>query len=159
MTTEQQKLMPELLDGAAAHHHEAIADALEALRDRLGKDALSVEEWNALVGSASHHKIEAWRRNTRSTTPPSAGKYQELVEKLGRTRDLINGYEMGEVIGNATEAADAIRTLIAERERLREALTDWRNSWLCPVGPFDADRLLRLTDSILELTPIAGEYE
>lgn len=50
------------------------------------------------------------------------------------------------------EAADEI-------EALKDALMDWRNSWLCPVGHFDADRLLRRTDYVLGISPIAGEYE
>lgn len=55
-----------LLDQAAAHDHHETADQLEALRVRLGRDGLSVDEWNALVGAASHLRIEGWRRERRA---------------------------------------------------------------------------------------------
>lgn len=57
------------------------------------------------------------------------------------------------------EAAAALEAAVEEIERLRELLRDWRNSWLCPVGPFDADRLLDATDTVLGITPILGERD
>lgn len=55
-----------LLHRAAAVHHRETATALEDLRDRLGRDGTSMEEWNGLVSSASHHRLESWRRDCAS---------------------------------------------------------------------------------------------
>lgn len=64
------------------------------------------------------------------------------------------GYDAGK-----REIVGTIERLSADNAMLREALHDWRNSWLCPVGHFDGQRLLRVTDSVLRLTPIIGEYD
>lgn len=56
----------ELLDEFAIHEHEKIAEALDALRDRLGRDNLSMNEWNALVSAASDERLAAWRRRERA---------------------------------------------------------------------------------------------
>jgi hypothetical protein len=55
-----------LLHRAAAVHHRETATALEDLRERLGRDGTSMEEWNGLVSSASHHRLESWRRDCAS---------------------------------------------------------------------------------------------
>lgn len=55
-----------LLHRAAAIHHRETATALEDLRDRLGRDGTSMGEWNGLVSSAHHHRVESWRRDCAS---------------------------------------------------------------------------------------------
>jgi hypothetical protein len=65
--TQSREELLRLLDEAASSEHLNIAKALDALRENLGRDGLSVEEWNALVGSAFFHRAEASRRqNTRA---------------------------------------------------------------------------------------------
>lgn len=63
---ERRESLSTLLHRAAAVHHRETATALEDLRERLGRDGLSVEEWNGLVSSASHHRIESWRRDMKA---------------------------------------------------------------------------------------------
>lgn len=52
-----------MLDRMAAIDHRRTATVLEDLRDRLGRDGTSMDEWNALITSASHHRLESWRRD------------------------------------------------------------------------------------------------
>jgi len=52
-----------LLPRMAAIDHRRTATVLEDLRDRLGQNGTSMDEWNALVSSASHHRLESWRRD------------------------------------------------------------------------------------------------
>jgi hypothetical protein len=52
-----------LLHRMAAIDHRRTATVLEDLRDRLGQNGTSMDEWNALVSSASHHRLESWRRD------------------------------------------------------------------------------------------------
>lgn len=49
-----------------AHYYRETAGLLEGLRDRLGKDAMSREEWNALGGAAIELRIAAWRKDGRN---------------------------------------------------------------------------------------------
>lgn len=70
-----------LLHRAAALSHRQTATALEALRARLGRDGLSMDEWNALVGSASHHRMESCRRDRLAgSTVEEAAKL--MMEKV-----------------------------------------------------------------------------
>ncbi len=65
----EAKQFGKLLDEFVAHDHRKTADHLEEIRLRLGLDGLSMGEWNALVGAASHLRVEAWRREDRAQTP------------------------------------------------------------------------------------------
>ena len=51
-----------LLDEVAGHELSKTADQLDALRVRMCRDKLSVDEWNALVGAACYLRVEASRR-------------------------------------------------------------------------------------------------
>lgn len=51
-----------LLHHFAAESHRKVAGDLESLRNRLGRNALSMDEWNALVEAAAFLSIEASRR-------------------------------------------------------------------------------------------------
>lgn len=68
-----------LLHRAAAIDHRRTATVLEELRDRLGRDGTSMDEWNALITSASHHRLESWRRDRAagSTDDEAATAMQE----------------------------------------------------------------------------------
>lgn len=59
----------DLLDKAAAHDHRRTAENLDILRDRIGRNNLSVDEWNALITASQHLRVEAWRREKRSDRP------------------------------------------------------------------------------------------
>ena len=51
-----------LLDQFAVDHYHQTALHLEALRVRLGRDGLDMNEWNALIHAASFLTVEATRR-------------------------------------------------------------------------------------------------
>ena len=68
----------------------------------------------------------------RSTTPPSAGEYQDVIAGLEALSLIVGGEESAFV----DKAADAIRTLIArEEEQKREWAFVWK--WIERAG-FDA---------------------
>lgn len=52
-----------LLHRMAAIDHRRTATVLEEMRERLGRNGTSMDEWNALITSASHHRLESWRRD------------------------------------------------------------------------------------------------
>lgn len=76
-----------LLDKAAVVEYTKTADVLDALWNRLGRDGLSMEEWNALCGAVHFMRIEAARRNTRpalsSPAPDAVEDAMEDVFKAG----------------------------------------------------------------------------
>jgi len=77
--SDNKRSLAELLDEFAAHEHRQTAERLGALRTRLGRDGLSVDEWNALVGAASHLHVEAARREGKfrfHPSPPDEGLSQ-----------------------------------------------------------------------------------
>jgi hypothetical protein len=61
-----------MLDTAAAEHHAQTADRLEGLLRRLGRDGLSVEEWNGLLSAVSSERTISWRRRRSAEGHPAA---------------------------------------------------------------------------------------
>lgn len=70
------------LHRAAAISHRATATSLEDLMARLGRGGLEVEEWNALVLSAAHHRQESVRREMES----GASREDAVAAMLDRVR-------------------------------------------------------------------------
>jgi len=71
--------------------------------------------------------------------------YSELTD--GNDIDLLDA------MANQLEAYKAeIGALLHESERLKNALEDWQNCWLCPETNFNqaAPRLLEITDAALQ---------
>lgn len=93
--TEQAKSLPQLIDEASAHEFERTAQHLEELRNRLGKDGLSMDEWNALVGAASHLRIDAWRRSQGSVVLPIQPEEGILANDIAWLRERAFMTEKG----------------------------------------------------------------
>jgi hypothetical protein len=129
----------ELLDDFAAHDHRQTADRLEGLRDRLGRDALSVDEWNALVGATSHHRLEARRREQHlpqphpftTTAQPATGEKQ-IAENANCSGQPVTGVsaseDVVEKVARACFAAD-IRDGKSDEELSRLASIDVTGKW------------------------------
>lgn len=65
----EDRSIGQLLDEAASIEHGRTANVILGLLDRLGRDGLSQDEWNALVLAEANERIEGWRRGRRADTP------------------------------------------------------------------------------------------
>jgi hypothetical protein len=105
-----------ILDRFAADEHRSVAESLESLRNRLGRDGLSMDEWNALIGAASHLRIEAWRREQSAvrTTPTD----KEVVSVLEEAQWYVGHYESKHCCNTALDVHSRIADLLSRLSRV-----------------------------------------